>query len=70
MLICWTSERFRRNSVGNGDSDRDVDLFYLLLFDMCRGLPDISPNDGCRLFDLDSDGDVDWRDFSVMQRAF
>ncbi len=55
---------------GDGDMDGDIDVFDFVLFDGCLGAPGGVAGASCSVFDLDSDQDVDFSDFGLLQRLF
>ena len=55
---------------GDCDGDHDVDINDFDVFAVCMAGPDHWLNSGCMCAALDTDGDVDLRDFALLQTSF
>ncbi len=56
--------------LGDCDVDGDTDIADHVILDGCLTNPGDALGNGCACLDLDSDGDVDLRDFGFFQMAF
>jgi hypothetical protein len=56
--------------IGDFNCDRDVTLSDVGWFQDCVSGPESAAKLGCLTGDSDADGDVDWADYAVIQRAF
>lgn len=56
--------------VGDADFDGDLDLDDHFLFVGCMTAPGGAVSEGCEVFDFNSDGDADLRDWASLQNAF
>jgi len=65
-----TSGFWVRTPPGDFDSDGVTGLVDLAEFSTCISAPDAAAEPFCSCFDIDSDGDVDLRDFARIQAAF
>lgn len=65
-----TTHTFHVYSVCDFDLDTYVDAYDFYEFRACYGGPNSALGDDCTPADVDSDDDVDLRDFAVLQAAF
>lgn len=56
--------------VGDADLDGDIDLIDHAMFAPCMTAPDVPADPDCLIFDFNSDGDVDLRDWASLQNGF
>ncbi len=72
LIVCGTGTRVLafRTVHGDADDDGDVDLDDFAQFISCVTGPGGMATAPCEVFDFNWDGDVDWPDFAILQRAF
>ncbi len=69
-ISTWVNWHHAELSLGDVDSDGDVDLLDYSALSACMRGPHIAANAGCSSRDLDGNGFVDLQDYALMQRAF